>query len=83
MIGALWVKSIIIVQQKKMVLFHSSAEHVKMIISNRFVSHLTLGEVSCQRAVTSAKVFCQLAGRRPRSLLPASYWNTNKEIAFK
>ena len=34
--------------------------------------------VSCQPAVTSTKVSCQPAGRRPKSLLPASYWNTNK-----
>ena len=34
--------------------------------------------VSCQPAVTSAKVSCQPAGSRPKSLLPASYWNTNK-----
>ena len=34
--------------------------------------------VSCQPAVTSTKVSCQPAGRRPKSLLPASYQNTNK-----
>ena len=39
---------------------------------------LFLGEVSCQPAGTSAKVSCQPAGRRPVSLLPATYWNTNK-----
>ena len=27
-------------------------------------------------------VSCQPAGRRPKSLLPAGYWNTDKEMAF-
>ena len=49
---------------------------------NSLCTHLFKEVSPASRLAGDFLVSCQPAGRRPKSLLPAGYWNTDTEMAF-